>query len=217
MNRYRAILFDLDGTLLDSVSVILSATERVFSEMQIPYDEIAVRRSIGIPLVVQAVKWAGNRAEEFRERYRPIYNALQEEHVRLFPNTREMLQILRQEGFLTGIVTSKGAKGTHNIIEKAGISSLFDTVVTADDVIRYKPNPDPILKALENLSLKPYEALYVGDSLFDAEAAHTAGVDMAGVSWGVGSREELMPKCSAGVFDTWDDFLRCMIFSKSSF
>lgn len=212
MARYRAILFDLDGTLLDSVPVILNATERVFAEMQLPYDEVAVRRSIGIPLVVQAVKWAGDRAEEFRERYRPIYNAMQEEQVRLFPNTREMLQTVRREGFLTGIVTSKGARGTQRALDKAGISSLFDTVVTADDVVLYKPHPAPILKALENLALEPREALYVGDSFFDAEAAHAAGVDMAGVSWGVVSREELLPKCSAGVFDTWDEFLRRLIF-----
>jgi len=214
MIRYRAILFDLDGTLLDSVSIILKATKQVFADMQLPYDEAAVRKSIGIPLVVQAAEWAGDRAEEFRERYRPIYSSLQEENVRLFPNTHEMLQTIRREGLLTGVVTSKGARGTRRALDKTEISSLFDTVVTADDVVFHKPHPDPIIKALTDLSLEPHEALYVGDSLFDAEAAQAAGVDMAGVSWGVVGREELLPKCSAGVFDTWDELLRDLIFCK---
>lgn len=214
MIRYRAILFDLDGTLLDSVSIILNATKQVFTEMQLPYDEAAIRKSIGIPLVVQAVEWAGDRAEEFRERYRPIYNSLQEEHAHLFPNTYEMLQTIRREGLLTGVVTSKGARGTRRALDKTGISGLFDTVVTADDVVLHKPHPDPILKALADLSLEPHEALYVGDSLFDAEAADAAGVDMAGVSWGVVSREELLPKCSVGVFDTWEELLCGLIFCK---
>jgi pyrophosphatase PpaX len=214
MIRYRAILFDLDGTLLDSVSIILKATKQVFADMQLPYDEATVRKSIGIPLVVQAVEWAGDRAEEFRERYRPIYSSLQEEHARLFPNTHEMLQTVRREGLLTGVVTSKGARGTRRALDKTGISSFFDTVVTADDVVFHKPHPDPIIKALTDLSLEPHEALYVGDSLFDAEAAQAAGVDMAGVSWGVVGREELLPKCSAGVFDTWDELLRDLIFCK---
>ncbi len=207
MSRYKAILFDLDGTLVDSVPVILEAASRVLSEMGLPYDEAVVRKAIGVPLRTQALQWAGSRAEEFRERYHAIYRPLQDAQARLFPGTREMLETVRSAGHLTAVVTSKITWGTQRALERTGISDLFDTVITADDVVHHKPHPDPILKALESLGITSQQALYVGDSIFDAEAALAAKVDMAGVSWGALSREDLLPVCPMGVFDSWEELL----------
>jgi len=204
---YRAILFDLDGTLLDSVSLILGAAEQVLSEMQLPYDEAVVRRSIGIPLTVQASAWAGDRAEAFRERYRSVYRGLQDANARLFSGTRETLEIVRADGYRMGLVTSKITWAAQRALDATRISEFFETVITVDDVTRPKPDPEPILKALERLDIRARDALFVGDTTHDAEAANAAGVDMIGVTWGAHSREDLLPACSVGVVGSWDEFL----------
>lgn len=204
---YRAILFDLDGTLLDSVPIILEAAGEVCGAMGLDFDEADFRKTIGIPLRVQALRWAGSRAEEFRDRYRALYRKLQEERAVLFPGTAEMLADIKARGCLTGVVTSKSTWATQRALERTGISAYFDTVITADDVVHHKPRPDPILKALEGLGLQSKEALYVGDSMFDVEAAQAAGVEVVGVSWGARSRDDLLLQCPNGVFDTWHGFL----------
>lgn len=207
MKPYRAILFDLDGTLLDSVSLILDAAEQVLSEMRLPYDEDVVRRSIGIPLAVQASAWAGDRAEAFRERFRSVYRALQDANARLFSGTRETLEIVRADGYRMGLVTSKIARVARGVLDATRVSDFFETVITVDDVTRPKPDPEPILKALERLDITARDALFVGDTTHDAEAADAAEVDMIGVTWGAHSREDLLPACSMGVVDSWEELL----------
>lgn len=203
---YRAILFDLDGTLLDSVPIILDAASRVFADMALPYDEAVVRRSIGIPLRVQALHWAGSRADEFRERYREVYRDLQEKRARLFPGTSEMLADLKSHGRLTGVVTSKVTWATQRALDQTGISEFFDTVITADDVVHHKPRPDPILKGMESLGVGPRDTLYVGDSMFDIQAARAASVDVVAVTWGAMGRDDLLTHCPDDVFDSWPQF-----------
>jgi len=204
---YRAILFDLDGTLVDSVPIILRAFREVHEQMGLPFDEPAIRKLVGIPLQDQAVIFAGDRAREFTDRYVPLYLGYQTAGMRLFPGTVEMLDELKRRGYLTGIVTSKSTAGAGRALGQTGIRDRFDVVVTADDVTNRKPHPDPILKALKALGVKPDEALYVGDSLFDVDAAHRANVDIAAVSWGARSKEDLLLQCPDRVFDTWREFL----------
>ena len=200
------MLFDLDGTLLDSVSVILKAAEEAFGALSIAYDENELRKTIGIPLRVQAKRFAGARAEEFVERYRAIYRERQQRDLKLFPGTLQMLDAVKSRGFSTAVVTSKAARVTRMALDQTGIANKFDAVVTADDVQHPKPDPEPILKALEALKTTPEQAIYVGDSLFDVDAAQRAGVAMVGVSWGARTKDDLLLMCPQGVFDTWDEF-----------
>ena len=205
--HYKSILFDLDGTLLDSVPIILRAFRQVCEEMRLPFDEPAVRKELGIPLSAQAVMFAGERADEFVDRYLPLYRKRQTAGMRLFPETAEMLAGVKRRGYVTGLVTSKRERGAMQAIELTGISDKFDLVFTAEDVANHKPHPEPILKALKLLDLKPEQALYVGDSLFDVDAASGAGVDVAVVTWGARSREDLLLACPGRVFDAWEEFL----------
>lgn len=177
--------------------------------MGLPYEEESIRKSIGIPLKVQAPQWAGERAEEFRDRYRAIYRKLQEENMRLFPSTRDMLDAVKSRGYLTAVVTSKITRATQDALNHTGISDKFDAVITADDVAHHehKPHPAPIFKALESLSVKSSEALYVGDSVFDVEAARQASVAMAAVTWGARSKADLVLECPHAVFDSWPEFV----------
>jgi pyrophosphatase PpaX len=203
----KAILFDLDGTLLDSVPTILKSNRQVCAVLGIPYDEAWVRSLIGIPLSVQAGMIANGRETEFTDTYRKVYRRHQEPGIHLFPRTIEMLDALRSRGCLTGLVTSKAASGTQRCIESTGMGGKFDAVITADDVENPKPHPEPLIRALKSLGVSAEESLYVGDSFFDAQSAEKAGIGMIGVSWGARTREELLPLCQGRVFDTWEAFL----------
>ena len=205
--RLKAILFDLDGTLLDSVPVILKSFREVYDEMGIPFDEGFVLRNIGIPLRVQGKVFGGERAEEFIERYKVIYRRYHGQDDKLFPGTVEMLDVVRAKGYRTAVVTSKSVPSTQRTTQGAGIADKFDVMVTADDVTHPKPHPEPIVKALELLGVRPEEAVYVGDALSDVDAAQKAGVRMAAVSWGARTREDLEARCPGRVFDSWREFL----------
>ncbi|MGC8861623.1 MAG: HAD family hydrolase [Armatimonadota bacterium] len=205
--KYKAILFDLDGTLVDSVPVIMRAFREVHEQMGLPFDEPSVRKLVGIPLREQAVLFAGERAEEFLDRYVPLYVAYQTADMRLFPGTVELLDELKQDGYRLGLVTSKSTRGAERVLLSTGVRNYFEVVVTADDVANHKPHPEPLLRALKLLGVGSREALFVGDSLFDVQAAREAGVDMAAVSWGALDKEELWPECPGRVFDTWQEFL----------
>ena len=205
--KYKAVLFDLDGTLLDSVDVILKSSRETFAAMGLPYDEDSVRKSIGLPLEVQAGMWAGTRVAEFLKCYRAIYKANDAENSRFFPGTEEMLNAISASGHRIGLVTSKISRSAHRTLARVGVEDKFEVVVTCDDVAEPKPHPEPIFKALDLLRLAPSEAVFVGDSMFDVDCAQRAGVDMVAVSWGARTREDLLLQCPDGVFDTWQAFL----------
>ena len=142
----------------------------------------------------------------FKERYRQVYTNYHGLDSRLFPGAAEALQALKDRGLGMAIVTSKSLKSTSRIVQAAGINGYFDTIVTADHVTRHKPDPEPILKALEVLGVTAQEAVYIGDARFDVQAASCAGVPMIGVSWGAGTREDLVPGC-VRVMDSWSELL----------
>jgi pyrophosphatase PpaX len=205
--KYKAVLFDLDGTLLDSVPTILRSAKETFAVMGLPYDEAAVKKTIGIPLEVQATAFAGPRAVEFVDRYKTIYRTHFGEDSRFFPGTVEMLDAVRAGGYLTAVVTSKSSRSAQRTLARDGMAGRFEAIVTCDDVVRPKPDAEPVLKALDLLRLTPPEAIFVGDSMFDVDCAQRAGVAMVAVSWGVRSREDLLLQCPNGVFDSWQELL----------
>lgn len=205
--NYRAILFDLDGTLLDSVPTIIRCTRETLESMDIHIDDVTIRHAIGIPLRVQAHRFATGREQQFIDDYRTVYFQHLNEDSRLFPGTLDMLAKLRENGQKTSVVTSKNIRGTTKAIELTGMSGLFDCVITADDVEHYKPDPEPIQKAMAMLGVAPEESVYVGDSAFDIDMAQRADVRMVAVSWGARTHEELVMICPDGVVDDWGEFL----------
>lgn len=205
--KYKAIIFDLDGTLLDSVTTIVTVTRSTLESLGISLDDATMRNAIGVPLTVQAKWFAPGQEQDFISRYRTAYIEQGGHASKPFPGTKEMLSTVRSRGCATGIVTSKNAKGTNRAIEMSDMAHLFDCVVTADDVAEHKPDPAPVYKAMVDLCVTADQSLYVGDSIFDALMAQRAGMAMVGVSWGARSREELMANGSNGVVDNWDQFL----------
>ena len=184
--RFRVVLFDLDGTLIDSGGIILAsmrhATRAVLNrEIE---DEILMATVGGAGLVEQMRLLDPQRVDElvrvYREHNEPLHETLE-----ACPGILDVLPRLRREGRRLGIVTAKRretvalAFGTLPELEP-----LFDVVVGAVDTERHKPDPDPLLFALERLGAAPAEAAYVGDSPFDLRAARAAGVQSVGVTWG---------------------------------
>lgn len=192
---WRAVLFDLDGTLADTVPLILRCyrhTMRAHRGRELP-DELWVR-TIGRPLRSAFGDFAEDAEEVERmvATYVEFQRRVHDEMVSAFPHAGHALGELRTRGVRVGVVTSKGREMTGRTLERCGLHEMLDVLVTADDVSRGKPHPEPIEKALERLGLAdPGGVLFVGDSPHDLVAGRAAGVSTAAALWGPFSREEL--------------------------
>jgi pyrophosphatase PpaX len=196
-NVPRVVLFDLDGTLIDSEELILASyrhTMRLHLGRVPPDDEW--RRGIGTPLVVQMRGFAANEeaVSAMIRTYTEHNLAHHDDLVRPFPEVRDTVRLLRTAGFALAIVTSKKSRATHLGLRRCDLPlKWFDSIVTADDVKRYKPHAEPVLRALEPLRRIPAEAVFVGDSPHDMRAGRAAGVFTAAALWGPFGRSQLEP------------------------
>ncbi len=207
--KISAVLFDLDGTLSDSLPLIRNTYFKVFTEMNLPWGNDDVMRWIDRPLKDIAAHFAGEAAaEQFVERYQYHYHRDHDRYMALFPGTLEMLEYLRGRRLKTGVVTSKGRPGTVRTVVFTGLGRYLDVIVTAHDVERHKPLPDPVHKALGILKVEACEAVFIGDSHFDLEAGKAAGVRVLGVTWGICSYAELKRCRPEGILRSWDDLIK---------
>lgn len=184
--RHEVVLFDLDGTLIDSGPIIMAsmrhASETVLGR---PIDEERVRAAIGGPgLVAQMRDLDPDRVDELVSAYRAHNEPLHAE-LEAFDDVLAVLPELRASGLRMGVVTAKRVATARLALARFPIiDEHADALVGADDTLRHKPDPDPILEALRRLGTAPERAAYVGDSPFDIQAARAAGVLAVAVSWG---------------------------------
>ena len=183
--RYPTVLFDLDGTLIDSGAIILAsfrhATQTVLRR-EIPDAELAAlvggsnihdqMRSIDEEQVDELVR-------VYREHNEPLHDELE-----AFEGIEHVLSRLKDEGRRLGIVTAKRRKTVELAFAVLPLERYFDVVVTSDQTERHKPDPEPVLTALERLGADRSEAAFVGDSPFDVAAGKAAGVFTVAVAWG---------------------------------
>ena len=198
--RYPTVLFDLDGTLIDSGAMILSsfrhATRTVLAR-EIP-DEELVAAVGGSTIHEQMRTFDEGRVDELVEAY-PAHNAPLHEELAAFAGVDDLLARLRAEGRRLGVVTAKRRRTVALAFEALALGRFFDAVVTAEDTTRHKPHPEPVLAALADLGAQPSEAAFVGDSPFDVRAGRAAGVFAVGVSWGGIHPEEKLRAAGADV------------------
>jgi len=194
--RWRGVFFDLDGTLADTIELILSSYRHTMRTHlgQAPPDERWLATS-GTPLREQLKDFArsAEEAEAMLETYTTFQRAIHDEMVRPFPGAGEVLAALRDHGARLAVVTSKRSAVARRTMEVCGIWDAVDLVVAADDVTRGKPDPEPVHRALDALALRaePERVLFVGDSPFDLRAGRAAGTRTAAVSWGAFERAAL--------------------------
>jgi pyrophosphatase PpaX len=183
--RFRVVLFDLDGTLVDSAAVILGsfhhATETVLRR-RFPDDEILAQVG-GTNLSHQMGLLDARHVDELVRVYRE-HNDPQYSELACFEGVVGVLEQLKREGRRLGVVSAKRKPTVQRVFDGAGIGQYFDVVVGSDDTERHKPDPQPLLKALELIGADPDDAAYVGDSPFDVAAARAAGVFAVAVGWG---------------------------------
>ena len=206
-NKLRAVLFDLDGTLLDSIPLIRRCFEKVFADFGIPWGDGEVMKTVGLPLRQAAEIYAPGREEQFLKAYTEFYRDHQVEMLELFPGTIEALEDLCGTGYRLGLVTSKRREPAIAGMSMTGLDRYISQVVALEDTSRPKPQPDCLLRGLELLAVKPGQAVYVGDSWYDVLTGKNAGVATAGVTWGIASREELSPYGPDLIADDWKQFL----------
>ena len=191
------MLFDFDGTIVDSGAMILAsfrhATKTVLAR-EIPDAELAAAVG-GSTIFEQMRAFDPNRVDELVDAYRAHNTPLHDE-LRPFHGMEELLGGLKAEGRRLGIVTAKRRRTIDLAFRVLDLERFFDAVVTADSTERHKPDPEPVLHALELLGADPREAAFVGDSPFDMGAA---GVFTVGVSWGGLHAEDALRAAGADV------------------
>ncbi len=193
MPRFHTVLFDLDGTLIDTNHLIVASFQHVFRthlSLEVPAEE--VYRCFGEPLPTTMARYAPDRADELVDHYRAFNKTQHDLLVRQFAGVREMLQGLVAAGVQIAVVTSKRTDTAWQGMRVCQIDEFFSVVVGMDATEKHKPNPDPALHALVELNAKPgSHALMVGDSYFDILCGRNAGLKTAAVGWTVQTRESL--------------------------
>ncbi|MDW8320841.1 MAG: HAD-IA family hydrolase [Armatimonadota bacterium] len=193
---FRCALFDIDGTLVDTVELIVRALDHTFRKhlgIQICRDEL--RRTIGLPLHKQV------RLFDHLVDFVPDHRAMEADEIayyeahkhleRVIPEAVGALKEAKRAGLRTALVTSKNQLELETFLPRLDVNGWVDTVVSASDVARPKPAPDPVLVALKRLGALPQEAVFVGDTVYDIQCAREAGVKVIAVGWGAHPMEVL--------------------------
>jgi pyrophosphatase PpaX len=182
--RFPIVLFDFDGTIVDSGAIIGASFMQVAEEagLDLTPEQLPDVYRAG-PLEAQMALLDEARADDLVARYRVINGALHADLV-AFPGMVPLLETLHREGRKVGLVTSKKRFTVDLAFETLPLAHLFDVVVASDDTPVHKPDPEPILHALERLGAAPADAAYVGDAPMDIESARAAGVHAVAVTWG---------------------------------
>jgi len=179
------VLFDLDGTVIDSGAIILASMRHAAKEVlgAEPPDELLMAAVGGPGLEAQMHALSPDRAQELVDVYRAHNEPLHEE-LEACAGMEDVLVRLREEGRRLGIVTAKRRATVELAFARVPIAHLFETVVGGDETAKQKPNPEPLLLAAERLGADPSDTAYAGDSPFDIRAAKAAGMFAVAVTWG---------------------------------
>jgi phosphoglycolate phosphatase len=210
----KAVLIDLDGTLLDTAPDLAAAANAMLAEHGLePLPAQAVRDFIGrgIPHLVERCLQAAGRPlpcahlESALRSFGAHYRRLNGRASAAFPGVPEALERLRAAGLRLACVTNKAAAFTAPLLEKSGLAPFFDTVVTSDQIGRRKPHPEPFLHACRQLEVAPAAAVVIGDSANDAEAARAAGCRVLLVSYGYCEGRDVRTLDADGVVATLEE------------
>lgn len=210
--RYDAILYDFDGTLADTVPMILACFKSAFLEVTgCEEDEAFLLSTIGLPLASAFVNYEPSIRQSLYKAYQRENARLLATSVRLFDGIQEGLEMLQKMGVRQGIVTSKKRETALFSMRQFDMESFFEILITREDTEVHKPNPEPLFLALKGMGISDFSrVLYVGDSVHDLRCAGNAGIDSAVVNWTYMPKNELAAEKPAYWLDTLSD-LSCIL------
>jgi pyrophosphatase PpaX len=206
--RYSTILFDLDGTLIDSIELILESyrhTMRVHRGDSM--SDALWLEGLGTPLREQFKTFTDDpvEIEAMITTYREWNMANHDTMVSAYPGALETVRDLHERGIRMGIVTSKNDRGLKRGLDLCGFNGYFDTLITCDSLKESKPDPAPVRLALAELGAPAETALYVGDSPHDIASGRDAGTETAACLWGPFDRSRLAQEQPTHWLTTFDD------------
>lgn len=211
MKKDLAIIFDLDGTLLNTDLLIQKTFDHVFEKYKPGYtlSEEEHLSFLGPTLVATFQRYfPENMIEELVNYYRDYNHAHHKDYVTIYPMVKETLENLKQNDYPLAVVTTKSKYAAHLGLELFDMIKYFDIVLGMEDVKNVKPDPEGILKAMD--MMKCSNAIYVGDNHTDIQAGKNANVYTAGVKWtpkGTSAMEALHPDF---MIERMDDILKCL-------
>src|SRR5437763_10833162 len=207
--RFPVVLFDLDGTVVDSGSIILASMRHATREvLGREYEDAELMQAVGGPgLEAQFAVFAPDRVDELVRVYRAHNEPLHSE-LEACAGMGGVLVRLHEEGRRLGVVTAKRRATVELAFARAPLGHLFEAIVGGDETERHKPDPEPLLLGAERLGADPAATAYVGDSPFDVRAAKTAGMFAVAVTWGrIHDRARLDAEEPDAIVDTAEELL----------
>lgn len=205
--KIHTILFDLDGTLIDTNELIIESFTHTFNEYGKKLSRAEAIEFIGPPLKDSFRKFAPDKVDAMVETYRKHNLQYHDSYVKAFPNVAETLTKLKKNRVQLGVVTTKMRATVGMGLQVTELDSYFDTIITLDDVSHAKPHPEPVTKAMREMDADAESTLMVGDNSHDIEAGHHAGVKTAGVAWSLKGREKLLTYRPTYMLDDMQDLL----------
>lgn len=190
--RWPVVLWDLDGTLVDSIGLIVASYQHAFTTvLGHPWDEAEIKSWIGQSLYGAMKRVAPAEADEIFRVYTEWNVANTPRLLRVYPGIPELVAGLVGAGVRMGVVTSKRQEPAEWALRLVGLDRDIPVLVSHDDVEEHKPSPKPLLLGAERLGVAPADCVYVGDAAVDVAAAHNAGMASVAVTWGAGRAEDI--------------------------
>jgi len=189
--RWPVVLFDLDGTLANSIDLVVASYTHAFASVTgraITREQ--AKRWIGETLAQTFAREDPTHAAALQDAYRARFNNHMDQ-IGGYPGLPQLLADLRAAGATLGVVTSKRHDAALGTMRQAGVEGLIELVGCMEDTAAHKPDPEPLLAAAAKLGVDPNSCAYVGDAVYDVKASRAAGMASVIVTWGAGERQEL--------------------------
>ena len=192
MQKIDTVIFDFDGTVMDTNNVILNSWQHTFRTLENREEKPeTIIKTFGEPLELTMKNFFPDvPVEESIAIYRSYHYDNFGKLISVFPGMKELIRELKDKNYKLGLVTSRLRKTTMQGLEAYDLLPYFEVIVTADDTTKHKPDPEPLNIALEKLGAAPENSVMVGDTMFDILCARNAGVKSVLVSWSMAVTEE---------------------------
>ena len=193
----KLIIFDFDGTLADTETLITQTMQKTIEALHLePRSREQCRAMIGLPLketFMRLIPMTDAMGDRCADTYSQIFDRDNRSGVvRLFPHVADTLAALYAHGYTLTIATSRHRESLMEFLQGMQIDTYFRYIVTVNDVAQAKPHPDMVLQTMEHLNIAPADTLMVGDAVYDIQMGHNAGVHTCGVTYGNGTRADMV-------------------------